>query len=340
MTPALEVLYHLGRGRGGGDRTSVARRGSAECIARQREREREREGGRGGERECRSVGEAHPRVRGADLLRCVVPTVHVVDLPLWESLLDSSHHGGQGLVGGLLPRRRRGLAQSRHLSSREEGLDLARSARLNSGSPARHKRHTCAQGLLPLALFALWARPTKTAGIANHSRFFRKAILLLAPEREDEGAGSATDHHEDRGHGGRLEGFGEGRWPPRQHVVVVFVVVVASSGGSLRFDGPVGPRSAVRGGLGGAKAVGGIQMQRAGPRGPVRKAGRLAGAARARVHSRGGEHHGKPTIRRGRPAAAAVPDGARRRGHLSRPGAARALPRESPRPSRPDPTTD
>ena len=54
----------------------------------------------------------------------------------------------------------------------------------------------------------------------------------------------------------------------------------------------------------------------------------------------GGEHHGKPTIRRGRPAAAAVPDGARRRGHLSRPGAARALPRESPRPSRPDPTTD
>ena len=116
-------------------------------------REREREGGRGGERECRSVGEAHPRVRGADLLRCVVPTVHVVDLPLWESLLDSSHHGGQGLVGGLLPRRRRGLAQSRHLSSREEGLDLARSARLNSGSPARHKRHTCAQGLLPLALF-------------------------------------------------------------------------------------------------------------------------------------------------------------------------------------------
>ena len=170
--------------------------------------------------------------------------------------------------------------------------------------------------------------------------FFQESNSSPGARAEDEGAGSATDHHEDRGHGGRLAGFGEGRWPPREHVVVVVVVVVASSGGSLRFDGPVGPRSAVRGGLGGAKAVGGIQMQRAGPRGPVRKAGRLAGAARARVHSRGGEHHGKPTIRRGRPAAAAVPDGARRRGHLSRPGAARALPRESPRPSRPDPTTD
>ena len=183
--------------------------------------------------------------------------------------------------------------------------------------------------------------PHENRGNCESLAFFQESNSSPGARAEDEGAGSATDHHEDRGHGGRLAGFGEGRRPPREHVVVVVVVVVvASSGGSLRFDGPVGPRSAVRGGLGGAKAVGGIQMQRAGPRGPVRKAGRLAGAARARVHSRGGEHHGKPTIRRGRPAAAAVPDGARRRGHLSRPGAARALPRESPRPSRPDPTTD